>query len=85
MFIYNWLTETMLHVVYLSRLRMAWFSKYVMHCYFLDHRAIGIFSSAYAVSNNAGKILTVLPKFYNVNMRKYLGIVSIKITIISFK
>lgn len=60
-------------MVYLSRFRMAWFSVYIIHGYFLDHRTIGIFSSTRAISNNAGKILILLPTFNNVNMRKYLG------------
>lgn len=85
MFIYNWLIEIMLYVVYLLRFRMVWFFKYVMYCYFLDYRVIGIFSFVYVVLNNVGKILIVLFKFYNVNMRKYFGIVNIKIIIIFFK
>lgn len=65
---------------------MAWFSKYMIHCYILDHRTIGIFSFTCVISNNAGKILIFLPTFNNVNKRKYLGIVNTKKrTIISFK
>lgn len=67
MFIYNWLTDTMLRVVYL---RMTWLSKYVMY-YFLGHRKIGIFSSLLCeISNKSGKKLIVVPTFYKVNVKK---------------
>lgn len=58
-----------------------------MHYYVLDHRTIGIFSSIHAISNNAGKILIVLPTFYTVNVKNYLGVVSTKKKkiVISFK
>lgn len=88
MFSYNWLSETVLHIVYLSRPRRAWFSKYIMRYHVLDHRTIGVFSSICAISNNAGKILVVLPAFYAVNVKNYFGVVTTnkqKNPVISFK
>lgn len=89
MFFSNWLTETMSPIIYLSRpFKRAWFSKYIMHYYVLDQRTIGVFSSICAISNNAGKILTVLPMSYTVNVKSYLGVVTTqtqKKTVISFK
>lgn len=66
------------YIIDLSRLRMAWFSNYVMYYYFLDHRTIGIFSSTYAISDKSGKIPVVFLIFYKVNIRKYLDIVNTK-------
>lgn len=66
------------YIIDLSRLRMAWFSNYVIYYYFLDHRTIGIFSSTDAISNKSGKISVVFLIFYKVNIRKYLDIVNTK-------
>lgn len=74
MFMYNWLTETIVTCHISIQTLNAWFSKYIMNYYFVAHRTIGIFSSTCAISNKRIKILIVFLTFYKVNMRNYLAI-----------